>query len=160
MDPFCYLHRLSSAAAATRMVASGQSNDKDRSFLRGTVTNFPRRRAVHPRLFFLEVQEVSENADISRHHHQVLFKHGQGGHFQDGAALEDLRRSVRKGDTVEIEVGHEEANKDGSVLLHAASAYFVALHVHGNTGSSYQLETIAQDDTAHVSCGYGEGNDN
>jgi len=125
--------------------------------LTGSIVNFPHRRACHPQLFFLEIKEVldeKEGKDDTRRteHYHVLFKHGQGGIYENGEELVELRRNLRQGDIVCIHVGRQEKvlkrnNKDNASIIewlwHATKADVISVHINGNTGSSYQCSVVA-----------------
>ena len=83
---------------------------------------------------------VSRKESTSKHIIvQVLFKHGQGGSYQNGAELVDLRRDIRQGDTIQVHVGRKEwISKSGTQLFHATQAQITSVMIHGNTGSSYE----------------------
>ena len=85
---------------------------------------------------------------------QVLFKHGQGGCYHNGEELEELRRTVRQGDTIQIQIGRQEVlktkndNDDNKILWHATQTKILAVKIHGNTGSSYVKTIVSMTEEA------------
>ncbi|GMH97499.1 hypothetical protein TrST_g9255 [Triparma strigata] len=109
----------------------------------GKITNNPQSSNRNPRLLFWSVSSPSSpSSPPSSPPHQVILKHGLGGLFVSSASCEHLHRSARRGDTVSLTIGKLEPLKKspGTYLLHATDAVITSIHVHGNTGNSYEKE--------------------
>jgi hypothetical protein len=111
----------------------------------GKVVSAPQRRQANSKLFFLTLSPVYKEEEgitnTTKAIKHVIVKHGRGGIFVDSDELEEFRRNVRCGDTIEVTVGGIEMFKpkgglEEAELHHAVGARICAMHVHGNTGSA------------------------